>query len=696
MAGKKQHFIPQHFQKPFVIPGGGDHLWMFRRSKSSGIRVARKDAATKGYFYSKPSDDGSPTLDDLVTEYERDLHVIVDQIRKLEIGDNIDSKELSKVVAHLSTRSSHTRGIMNDSILGMVGAVQGLIRGGFEDFLTNLPRNHSPRGLYRVMSEELNKLGLLKVTPVTEETIIDLFYLMMRERPQEFLGEAPSQLTAILEAMSTDAKELSQSAHTSVLQEAMAPEARIAQLRELVWHVVPAHNDGAILPDCTSIAFDGREWKPLLFISASELQAVALPLAPNRLAVGKLEINQDVDVSQFNQHAAQASYSFFLSNHTSEELEKFSAVLGGEIRTSIIRMTDNAVSKAVGELLSHEPEDNESIERQYASKRAWRDEVSESGQSFSVTFEDFGDETLAKAVAEEIEALIVSFSECLPVSSIDGFTFAHDYKAALNSLERGFDTKEEITPTETEDFVSIGMPVVVFSDGKVKTRVVLRSTVAVNLVSDNEEYLADARCVVVHMLASGALTSLIANKFPQQILKPVRDSYEAFLYRYTSGVFDSYFCASISTLNERQVEYYEKMALSALRNALVQMPEKRKAYRRHDDLNGFFEASATLIANVLTSLARIFGAYKAHDHVMSKATCLLDLLAEHDLDQWAHLFRSDLEGFDAGLEKWADFTEIYFVNRHFERLLVHFGIVPDRIDGPGAYIHVPWHRIDTI
>lgn len=696
MAGKKQHFIPQHFLKPFVIPGGGDHLWMFRRSKSNGIKVARKNAAAQQYFYSKPSDDGSQTLDDLVTEYERDLHLIVDQIRKLDIGDNIDSKKISKVVAHLSTRSSHIRGIMNDSLLGMVAAVQGLISGEFEDFLTKLPRNHPPRGLYRMISEELNRLGLQKGTPVTEETIIDLFYFMTRERPQEFLAETPSQLTAILEAVSTDATELSQSTHKSILQEAMAPETRIAQLSGLVWHVVSAHNDGAILPDCTSIAFDGREWKPLLFISASELQAVALPLAPNRLAVGKLEINQDVDVSQFNQHAAQASYSFFLSNYTSIELEKFAGVLGGEIRTSITKMTDNAVLKAVGELLSHEPEENESIERQYALTKAWRDEVSEGGQSFSVFLRDFGDETLAKTVAEEIKALVVSFSKYLPVSSIDGFTFAHDYKAALNSLDRGFDINKDVTPTETEELVSVGMPLAIVSDGKVKTRVILRSTVAVDLVSDNEEYVADARSVVVHMLASGALTSLIANKFPQQILKPVRDSYEAFLYGYTSGIFDSYFCASISTLNERQIDNYERLALSILRNALVQIPDERKAYRRHGDLNEFFETSATLIANMLTSLARMLGAYKAHGHVMSKASCLLGLLAEHDLDQWADLFKRDLEGFDAGLEYWADFTEILFVNRHFERLMVHFGIVPDRIKGPGAYIHVPWHRLDTI
>ena len=48
MAGKKQHFIPQHFQKPFVIPGSRDRLWMFRRGKPSGLNVTRKKAAAQG------------------------------------------------------------------------------------------------------------------------------------------------------------------------------------------------------------------------------------------------------------------------------------------------------------------------------------------------------------------------------------------------------------------------------------------------------------------------------------------------------------------------------------------------------------------------------------------------------------------------------------------------------------------------
>ena len=327
-------------------------------------------------------------------------------------------------------------------------------------------------------------------------------------------------------------------------------------------------------------------------------------------------------------------------------------------------------------------------ERKYASNRAWQDTIPEGGYRYSVSFEDFGDETFAKAVAEEIKAVVVVFSKHLAVSFLDGFTFANDYKAALNNLERGFHVNKEITPTETEGRVSLGMPLTIVADGKIKTRVVLRSHVAADLVSENEEIARNARSVILYMLASGALTGLIANKFPQQILSPVSHPYEELLFTYTTGVFEAYFCSSVSTWSDKQVEDYERMVLLVLKDVFAQIPENREAYRHGGDLEEFFDTSARKIAEVLITLARVFGAYKARGRALAEDSCVVRFLEEHNLNRWASLFWNDLEGFDAGLEEWADYTEIFFVHRHFERLMAYFGIVPDRTDGPGAYVHV--------
>ena len=690
MAGKKQHFIPRHFLKPFVIPGGGDHLWMYRKGQSSAIRVARNDAAAQNYFYSRPSGDGLPTLDDLMTEYEEKLHRVVDEIRRLQIGEVIDSAMIAQVVAHLMVRSSHMRGIMREAIVSISNSVQDLICDGSETLLFELPRHGPSEPVYRMISEEITNLGLTEITPVTERTIIDLLYLAMRERGSDALDEVLPLLAKTLEELRTRAGEMSRHAQVTALGKMMMPEERTIELSKLMWQVLPAHGHDAILPDCTSIAFNGHEWQPLLITGSDELEAVVLPLTPNRLAVGKVEADWYLDLSLYNRHAADASYSFFLANHNSNGLSEMIGQLGGKIRTSFKNLAENSIVDAIENFLRDTNDENRLRMKAYAGNRSWKSTVEEETQQYFVSFEDFGDEEFLKSVAKEINAVVIGFAKHLPISSIEGFVFANDYKTALNRTDRGIEPIEEIVPLETEGFIGIGMPLPVVANERIKTRVVLRAMVAVDLISKDSALAEDARSVILHMLASSALRGLIATKFPDLISRPVYDQFEAFLHDYTSGVFEAYFCASFSTKNEKQLERHEDLALAALRKAFNEIPVRRKVYIQGGDLESFFAESANLSVNALSLLAALFGAYKSFGQAIPHSNAVLALLAEYELDQWADLFSADLAAFHAGLDEWAEFEEMFFVHRHFQRFLAHFGIVPDRHDGPGAYVHVPW------
>ena len=267
--------------------------------------------------------------------------------------------------------------------------------------------------------------------------------------------------------------------------------------------------------------------------------------------------------------------------------------------------------------------------------------------------------------------------------------FANDYKGALNRTDRGIGQVQEIDPVESREFVGIGMPLAVMSDRVMKTRIVLRACVAVNLVSENTAFAEDARSVMFHMLASSALRGLIAAKFPSQLLKPVCDQFEAFLHDYASGLFEAYFCAMLSTGSERDLERRENLALAALRKAFEEIPTKRKEYIGGGSLESFFSGSANLVVNALSFLAALFGAYKGLGQTIPRSSAVLTVLGEHGLGEWARHFDADLAAFETELDSWAEFEESFFVHRHFQRLSAHFGIVPDRHRGPGAYVHVP-------
>ena len=693
MSGREQHIIPKHFIKPFACPEDLGVVWLYRRGFDAPRKSTPKKVAKQSYFYSKPNTGNMPSLDDLITSYEKYRHQIVNQIRQLEIGDEIDAKEIAEVVVHLAVRSSHFREAVSDLASAMFSAMQEFFHGELGKSLAT-PQPPASGIIFRQISNELKKLGLLDRTPITETTIIDLFYFALREMRSNPLNEIPINVSVTLGGIIADMGKIVKDAHVSALGKTLAPEKRVAKLSELIWHVLPNQGDDVILPDCTSIAFDGNEWRPLLFINdPDKLRAVVLPLTPDRLAVGKVKHDKSVDISQFNYHASRASYSYFLSNHTSQTLSEYMQTLGGEMRMSITEMTANIVSDVTGEILGYKPKDDESLQKRYASRQTWDHATTERKLNYSISFADFGDETLIKSVAQEIGTAIAAFSKRLPTSSLNGFTFANDHKTALNSVDRGFEVSGKTTPTKTEEFVGIGMPITIISDGSIKVQAVLQSHVAVGLLAEDRELADDARSAIDYMLASSALTGLIARKFPEQMLKPIQDPYELFLDKYVPGVFNTYFCTAESIRNERRVDDYENMAFSALHQALIRIPEEREAYERHRDLNGLYETSALLVANVLVSFARVFGSYQAYGREISQSPRPHGILLENGLEQWVDLFHKDLEGFRENLDSWNDFSEKFFVHRHFVRLMVHFGILPDRADDPdtgdpGIYIHL--------
>lgn len=657
--------------------------------------VARSDAAAQNYFYSRTSRDGLPTLDDLITDYESHLHRAVDEIRRLKIGDPIDGIKIAEVVSHLMVRSSHIRDTMSEAILTISNSIARLLGGEFAVSFADLRSHRPPEPLYRIISKELANTGLTEFSPITERTLIDLLYLAMREKSSDALAEILPLFTAALEGFRAEATQMSRRAQVEALRSMMAPEKRVVELGNLVWHVVPAPYEGAVLPDCSSLAFSGRQWKPLLFAASDELEAVVLPLAPDRLAVGKSDHNSDLDLSQYNRHAADSSYAFFLASCNSEELSNLIGRLGGQIESSFETLAESAVVEAMGDLFRYKNDESRLEAKSCAESTSWNSIVVEEKLQYSVSLADFGDEQFARTIAEEINSIVLMFSKYYPISSLEGFLFANDYKGALNRTDRGIGPVRDIDPVESREVVGIGMPLAVMSDGLIKTRIVLRSSVAVNLISEDAVFVEDARSVIVHMLASSALRGLIAAKFPSQVLKPVCDQFEAFLHDYVSGLFEVYFCAMLSTGGERELEECENLALTILRRTFAEIPAKRKEYICGGSLESFFTGSANLAVNALSFLAALFGAYKGLRQTIPQSSAVLTFLADHGLAEWAHLLNADLAAFEAQLDSWSEFEELFFVHRHFQRLLAHFGIVPDRHGGPGAYVHVPWIASDV-
>ena len=693
MAGKKQHFIPQHFLKAFAIPGSKNQIWMYRRGKTNGFRTALQDAATQKYFYSKSTIDGTPSLDDLITEYERNHHKTVNELRNLDAGEEIDSKKISEVVTHLSVRSSYLRESLNDMAFSASDAFQKHLPKELTNAFNKLPRNRPPEKLYDLFCEELRIGFSVELTQASESALVNFAYSMFRENSCFFLTELLNTLDVELDQLSKAIKPIIVDAHKSVLEKSLAPDAKVKQLSQLEWRLTETKGAGVILPDCTSIAFDGKQWSPFYFVDANNLQVVLFPITPNKLAVGKKSNEPNLDLSSFNSHASRCSHTFFLSNHESQELVKLLDEIGRDekLSVSIESESKHALSDSIEELFCDRiraeiPTGSKPVDCKAEIKGVICD-----NKEISIAFLDFEDQGLLADVANSISMLLEIASGSFPIESVSSFAFANDYKSVVQSVGYRVDSMKDSEPIETENYRGMGIPITTISNGEISTHLVFRSSVAMDLICDIKECKEDANMIIRYLVASASLKNLLANKFPQQILKPLQGTYEALIYTYTSRVFNAFYCCSVSKLNERQLKNYEDLALSALQRLVEEIPNMKRAYRNHGNIETFYSQSADLISNVLVLFAMVFGSNIAVGRELPANSKLAEALKKYRLCNWANLLNKDLNEFKSEMDNWTDFEEIYFVNRHFERLMAQSGLFLERTDDGGIYVNVPYY-----
>jgi hypothetical protein len=232
------------------------------------------------------------------------------------------------------------------------------------------------------------------------------------------------------------------------------------------------------------------------------------------------------------------------------------------------------------------------------------------------------------------------------------------------------------------------MPLAVIREGVVKTHVILRGYLAEDLLSDDPHISQNAVHLIVYTLASVSLTDLVNEKFPGHLLQNYPQTYETLISRFTEGIFSTYFCTRASSWNAEQLEFYRNDALSSLQNMVSGCTEARVAYAGHRNYETLYSECAALVAECLRSFARYY-ATKAPLYGPHQPNRMLDKCLDfYELRNWAELFSADLHNFYEHIEDWAQLEELHFLNRHFERLIAVFGVLPDQLVDGSLYIHV--------
>lgn len=676
MSGRGHHFIPKQFILGFV--NETDRVWMYRKGLATPVAVKRRDVA-------KQRDFNSEEVDQVITEYEQRLVGLLNKLRATKKGDSVDPLIASEVVSHLNHRTQSTRGTMSQMAAGMFAAIREIV--GSEGAMTRALELDKPVANDRaseLLREGFEKLPFWPLVPKLQPTFLRLGYFSLREMFPALYRDVSAPVTDALVDLSGKADSIIADLHDKSSAQAPDETGWYRTLSKLPWRVEHTTGEPLVLPDCVALGSDHTgNWEPLLTIGNSA-RAIIMPLSPTSVLIGG-ELEEVPDPSALNAYAAAASHLFFLAQSQHASLDD----LHGQIGTATAAKVDGLMGdlraeyaasgseKAVELTSGGEYPEGEPLGAAQPVPKFWE-----------ISFIDFADEEIGRQVADHLGPLLRTIGQDWNLAWLDGITFAADYKAAVETLDRGFEASR-IVITEKEGQQSTSIPLLVKRDGELKYRLIVQGWVALALIGDDAKEADLALSILCSQVLWIALTESREQAFPRAGTRVEPTTVREFFMRPVESLAISYCAHKMSAMVAPDLAgEWAQFSVDAIERLHEELPEARWQYRLDGDLDKLIDTALSLAGACLHQLANYFAyLHELGEQVASEK--VERALASVGLTNWAKLFASDLKALADALPDWRTLDHLYLFGQHVERLLLNYGLLIEEQADAGIYVHVP-------
>ena len=674
MSGPNQHYIPRFLQRAFGIRPRRLSIWRFGLGEDPECRRIKRTGASD-CFYSAPSPDGRPTLDDAITAVEQQMASTLNGIRSGSPGDPVDAEAAAKVVSHLATRTAHVRSTFGDGVARLLERAEDLFAEAANvEAMVGLDDDAPNRLVREAIAQELARRPEIGRTGIPENVFERIGFMLLRESWGDVAGQVGEWVADFVEVARSRAGEAIRDGHRKGLAEVARSSGLEATLRTLEWTVESGPSTGAILPDCVVVAFDeeGNAGNHL-FVGATRMHAVVMAVSPEKLLFGRRPAFSLPAILDYNEVAARLSHDFFLAPRNDAETERLHGLIGADLGPAL----DESVEGAFDEFLPKRAETTQTERGADEDAPGWK---STTALGYDVSVTGCGDEGTNRAAEELLRAFVSAVAKALPLDRLDGISVSDDYPAALRAVDHGFDNAPAMETVSAEIGIGIAHTVTVLRSGVVKGRIVLSNTVCAWLIADDRMVADWGVQTLVRQLARVAMIRMVDEALPGHLLAPLKGGMTGWLYQVVDGVPHIYVASwtaaafgdgTATVIGERE------LLTSSLDRLRSRASEARRAYQGEDDAVEFLDAVMPAIGNVLAFAASLTG------HCASAGVPALDgkgaLAAALDragLSRWFDVYQADLERFRRRLGRWESFEEFLAFNRHVERLLWGIGMIP--------------------
>lgn len=665
MSGKRQHYIPQFLQRGFLAADAlpAERTWLHRRGTSPRL-VGIRDVGVEDWFYSRRSTDGLATLDDTITALEQEFGKEISILRRSSPGTSVDAEHTARTVIHLVMRTAHLRRLMSNSIDTILDELKSLF--------SNPARLGAMLGANGLAMAPIVTDGIRKCA---EEMVADgipgafserIITFLIREFGEHLVEEATTSLGPFIPILlaTFDSSTIVRDQHNSILSGMPESAGWVTELAKFKWTVELAEN--LILPDAVALAreLDGT-LTALLFSKSANVSAVLMPIASDRMLIGKRERSAMISLSDFNGLAAANSESFFISASRSTD-----EGIVGRIGSAPSAMIKNAIEAAVYHA------ERARTRRRPFSKVIRDQKILSKDFDFSIALIDFGDEIVVEEFKNILEGVVGQLARDMPLHDLDGFSLARDYVATIASLDRGDPELPPVTTRALDYAVGAIMPVTVNRNGNEKEHLVVASWLAESWLSTDAEISAAGLHTLVNALA-GVAHSTLYSEAARTNFRPDTIGREFHLSVAQTPV--DYWCARKSAfISPDQGQRYADLVIEGLEFA-----ETVLANERARTTNGNIDDLMTEVLRALAAVASHAAGWLGHrdgltDGQEFAGSNLPERLGDRGLARWVELFGRDLAA--CYRDDAIDLEVLTGLSSHIERLCWSIGIYcwPDK------------------
>ena len=673
MSGANQHYIPRFLQRAFGIRPRRQWIWLFGADVEPE-RCRIKKTGSADYFYSEPSADGRPTLDDAITAVEQGMSIRLQTIRSGSPGNPIDAEAAAALVAHLATRTAHLRSTFGDGVARLLeGAKEVFTKPSNVEAMVGVDEDVPNQLVREAIAKELARWPNVERSGLPRSVVERIGFALLKENWGDFGGQFADLAGHLVDELRSLTGEAIRDGHNKAISEAGRSSDLEIAMRSFEWSVESGPPTGAVLPDCVALAFDeeGKTGNHLL-VGVSRLQAVVMAVSPDKLLFGRRSGFSIPASFDWNQEAARLSHDFFLSPRNDAETERLRGLIG----TGIGPALEESLDGVFDEYTAKDAEALQPGPRAAEGASGWMPTAT---LNYEVSLTGCGDESTSKRIERLLRALVGAIAKAVPLDRLDGITVSDDYPAALRAVDQGIENAPAVETVSVEIGTGIAHTVTVLRSGVVKGRVVMSNGVCAALIADDRMAVDWGAQVLVGQLARVALILMVDEALPGRLLSSVAEGMTGLLYGVVDGVPQVYVASWTAAVFGDAAETAageRELLVGSLERLTSTAAVSRSAYRGEDDVRDFLDAVLPEIGNVLAFAASLLGhCASAGSSVFDEAGVLAGALERAGLVRWLDVYRADLERFRRRLGRWESFDEFLAFNRHVERLLWGIGMV---------------------